>query len=342
MSITAKELAKLLKLSEAAVSLALNNKPGVSRETRKRVLEACQQYGYDFSNRSLYLSNNQNGTICLVIYKRTGAVVADTPFFSELTEGISQICRAHRYKLNISYIYGNNDLPEQILAINSSGCIGVIFLATELLISYVQYLSYFNVPVVMLDAYFDSQVFDSVLINNVQGAYHATNYLISQCRDQPGYLRSSFIISNFEERADGFYKAIRFNGMSASKSIVHRLTPSQEGAYADMRGFLQVGEEIATCYFADNDLIAAGAIKAFTEAGFSVPEDISVIGFDDIPLCEYISPSLTTIHVPKQYMGAEAAKRLFTIINEKYYFPTKIEINTKLVIRKSVKKQRLK
>ena len=92
-------------------------------------------------------------------------------------------------------------------------------------------------------------------INNVQGAYHATNFLISQCRCQPGYLHSSFPISNFEERANGFYNSIRYNGMSASKSIVHKLTPSQEGAYSDMKAIIESGEELATAYFADNDQI---------------------------------------------------------------------------------------
>ena len=105
MSITAKELAKILGISEAAVSLALNNKPGVSKQTRKRVLDACEQYGYDFSNRSLYLSNNQNGAICLVLYKRTGAVVSDTPFFSSLIEGVGNVCRRNHYKLNLSLIH---------------------------------------------------------------------------------------------------------------------------------------------------------------------------------------------------------------------------------------------
>ena len=192
-------------------------------------------------------------------------------------------------------------------------------------------------PFVLLDAFFDSQSYDSILINNVQGAYHATNFLISQCRCQPGYLHSSFPISNFEERANGFYNSIRYNGMSASKSIVHKLTPSQEGAYSDMKAIIESGEELATAYFADNDLIAVGAMRALISAGYRIPEDISIVGFDDLPLCEYVTPPLTTIHVPKQYMGEKAAERLLELINTKDHYPIKIEINTQLKERSSVR-----
>jgi LacI family transcriptional regulator len=177
---------------------------------------------------------------------------------------------------------------------------------------------------------------DSVLINNVQGSYQATNYLISKCKAQPGYLHSSYLINNFSERADGFYKAVRANGMPTSKSIVHLLSPSVEGAYADMLALLDQGEETARCYFADNDLIAAGAIRAFRERGYKVPEDMAVIGFDNMPVCTYIEPGLTSINVPKQYMGEMAVQRLVSIIGSKEYTPVKIEILTNLVKRRSV------
>ena len=143
-------------------------------------------------------------------------------------------------------------------------------------------------------------------------------------------------ISNFDYRADGFYKAIRENGMSASKSIVHHLTPSQEGAYEDMKNLLKSGEEPADCYFADNDLIAIGALQAFSEAGYSIPKDVAIIGFDDLPACMKISPRLSTIEVPKYFMGETAAKRVIQMIEDITALPLKIEISTKLIKRRSV------
>lgn len=120
-----------------------------------------------------------------------------------------------------------------------------------------------SVPMVLLDVYFDTIQNDCILINNVQGAFLATDYIIAMTKNQPGYLHSAYSISNFEERADGSTKRYGATAMSTSKSIMHRLSPSVEGAYADMLALLKSGEETVSCYFADNDLIAIGAIKGF-------------------------------------------------------------------------------
>lgn len=335
MAVTAKELAKMLHLSEAAVSLSLNNKPGVSTQTRKRVWEAAHRMGYDFSRRSAP-AMELKGTICLVIYKKSGAVVADTPFFSSLTEGVLVGCKKSDYELVIRHLYEDENLDDQMYLLESANFAGVILLATEMNLASMQPFAHLKSPIVILDSYFDTLPYDSVLINNNQGAFIATDYLIGKTKMQPGYLQSAYSISNFEERADGFYKAIRAHGMSTSKCIVHRLTPSQEGAYADMKTLIRSGEELARCYFADNDNIAVGAITAFKEAGYSVPEDIAVVGFDDLPLCEALSPPLTTVHVPKQYLGETAARRMAQVIETRSHTPVKIQVYTTLVKRKSV------
>lgn len=336
MSITAKELAKRLKLSEAAVSMALNNKSGVSTATRRRVLEAAEQAGYDFTKLKEAASESrpEHGAISFIIYRKHGAIVTDTPFFNQLTEGISLSCRQARYQLNISYFHGDGDSRQQLKEMPY--CNGIILLATEMHYEDFKLFDSLRIPIVVLDTYFEGLKYDCVLINNFQGAYQATSYLIQKTKKQPGYLRSSYQIGNFGERADGFYKALRTYGMSASKSSVLSLTPSMEGAYEDMIQLLRAGEEPSPCYFADNDLIAAGAIRAFREQGFRVPEDISIIGFDNMPLCNYIDPPLTTVNVPKQYMAQTAVERLIQRIHSREHFPVKIEIGTSIVPRKSV------
>ena len=165
----------------------------------------------------------------------------------------------------------------------------------------------------------------------------ATDYLIRRLKCQPGYLRSAYPINNFDERADGFYQAIRLHGFSTAKSIVHRLTPSIEGANADMAELLDRGEATAPCYFADNDMIALGAMKAFQARGIRIPEDVSMVGFDNIPLCNYCVPGLTTINVPKSYLGAMAVARLLRLMEADRFVPIKLEVQTNLVERASVR-----
>lgn len=335
MSITAKELAAKMGLSESAISLALNDKPGVSSATRRRVIEAAKQYGYDFSRKAVATAGKK-GTICLVIYKRSGAVVSDTPFFSTLTDGISMGCRRRRYDCVVRYLYDDDDIADQIYTLGSSRFAGIILLATEIDENSLKQFAQIEMPMVVLDAYFEKLDLNFILINNIQGAFMATEYLIKKRHAQPGYLRSDYWISNFDQRADGFYKAIRAGGMSTAKSQVVRLAPSQEGAFEDMKRFLESGEKPADCYFADNDLIAFGAMMALKEAGYRIPEDVAVVGFDDIPACEYMNPPLSTVVVPKLFMGETAAMRIAQLIEGVNTQPLKIEVSTKLVKRRSV------
>jgi len=334
MSITAKELAQKLGLSAAAVSMALNNKPGVSESTRDRVLKAAKEYGFDFHRQRLP-EDPKKGSIAFLMYRRHGAVVGDTLFFSSLTEGIVNGCRAAGYRMNMQYLHEEN-LRMELRNLLSTDTRGVILLGTEMRAEDFAPFAAFPLPLVVLDSYFEGIPRDCVLINNIQGAFIATNYLIARRKQQPGYLRSSYSIGNFEERADGFYKAIRRNGMSTSASIVHRLAPSVEGAYFDMKALLAQGEQLASCYFADNDLIAAGAMRALKEAGYRIPEDIGIVGFDNTAACEMLEPPLTTIHVPKQAMGQLAVERLTAIISRKPSANIKIEIETTLVKRRSL------
>ena len=217
--ITAKELAAMLGLSEAAVSMALNGRAGVSERTRERVLKAAEEYGYDFSRirEKQFERDHPEGNLLFLIYKKHGAVVADTPFFAELTQGIEAESRRSGYRLVVRYVYEEDSRTQFSLA-TKEGFGGAIILGTEMDEGDLPLLAALPFPFVLLDTYFEGAPYDSVLINNVQGAYLATSYLIAKYRTQAGYLSSSYPINNFSERADGFYKAIRRSGLSPSRS----------------------------------------------------------------------------------------------------------------------------
>ncbi len=333
MSISAKELAKKLNVSAAAVSMALNGKPGVSTETRKRIIEEAHNHAYDFTK--IKQSNCNVGTVNFVIYRKHGTVVNDSPFFKVLFDCVADYCKDIDCKLSICHIFENEDVLEQLNSSLSSDCIGIVLLGTEMQKEDFFPFSYVNYPIVLLDTYFNSIKMDCVLMNNLESTYLATNLLIKKYHTQPGYLHSSYSIYNFEERGDGYYKAIRGAGMSVSNSIIHYVAPSVEGAYADIKASIEKGSTLARCYFADNDLIAIGAMKAFKEAGYKIPEDIAIIGFDNLPICTYFEPSLSTINVPIKYMAQTAIDRLLYVCKSKKYNPVKIEVATNLISRAS-------
>lgn len=337
MAITGKELAKIMNLSEAAVSLALNNKPGVSTKTRKKVIDTAKEYGYDFTE--LNWANEKSptkGTVYLVIFRKHGTILSDTSFFSQLSEGVNYGCLMTGYYMNILNIYESDDIEAKMDELERQGCKGLILLGTEMQKEDLVQFQKTSMPLVLLDSYFSDIMIDCVHINNLRSAYLATNHLIKATSSHPGYLHSSYRIQNFYERKLGYNKAIQANGLSLSRSMVHRLSPTLEGAYGDMLAILENDEPLAECYFADNDLIAAGAMKAFKEKGIRVPEDIAVMGFDDIPLCTYVEPSLSSVHVPKRYMGEVAAKRLIDIINSEHHYPLKIEVEATVIARDSL------
>ena len=124
--------------------------------------------------------------------------------------------------------------------------------------------------------------------------------------------------------------------MSVSKSVVHELSPSIDGAFSDMLEIIDSGDELAECYFADNDLIAIGAIKALKLRGYKIPKDVAIIGFDNISEGRVIDPSLTTIDIPRKFMGQTAAAQLIKQLLNPVPHTVKIEVSTSVVKRFSV------
>ena len=117
---------------------------------------------------------------------------------------------------------------------------------------------------------------------------------------------------------------------------VLELSPSMAAAYLDMKGLLDKGVPLAEAYFADNDLIAAGAMRALSEAGVRIPADVSIIGFDDIPMCSFLSPTLSTMRVEKQNFGMLAVNQLLNRIQSPSGSLVKLAVSTRLVVRESV------
>lgn len=335
MTITAKELAAKLGLSPTAVSMALNNRPGVSTETRNRIIEEAERSGYDFSSHPL--CRTQSDMIYFIAYRAYDTVLNYNGIFYEMFDGMEQECKKKRYKIRMLHVNSTKeDIDRTVEDLRVLPVAGIILLGTTIPRNVcVQFLS-IGAPVVLIDNHINNIDCSSVVIDNQQGAYLATEYLINTRKSQPGYIRSTLPLNNFEERMIGFRNAIRDNGLSPSKSIIHQVSPSVEGAFTDMLEILENGDELADCYFADNDLIAIGVMKALNLRGIKIPEKVGIIGFDNIPICNVIQPALSSISISRKFMGQVAAKQLLFQIEESHFHPIKIEVSTKLAKRFSV------
>lgn len=336
MKFKAKDIAKKLSISPSAVSIVLNNKPGVSERTREKVLKTIEQMGYNISLLTKPAFNNKFN-IRFIIYKKHGYVVSDTPFFSALMEGIDREARKMGYNLLITYIDENkDDLTKIINIIKENPPDGIMLLATEMTEENLIPFKNLNIPLLLLDSYFENEDIDTVIINNINGVYQATCYLAQLNHVDIGYLHSSIWINNFDQRMFGFKKAIKDKGLRLRDNFIFHLESTIDGSYRDMLKILNKKADLPTAMFADNDIIACGAIKAMKEFGIKIPEDVSIIGFDDMPFCEMIDPPLSTVIVYKHRMGRIALKRLVERIEKNPPETIRIEVNTKIIERKSV------
>ncbi len=347
MNIRAKDIAQKLGISSSAVSLALNGKPGVSEKTRKLVL--AEAYGSN-NPKMQYLAESQitSNVRFVVFLDDSGTVANETSFHTSILQGIEIKAKEYGYNILVSFFHTSADWASQIEAM-SKDVSGIILLATDLKEEHIQLalknkITSLQIPLVLVDnANLDTNL-DCIYSNSFRGAKTAVTYLLEKGHTDVGYLRSSSRIGNFTDRENGFIRARKEFGLTDSaKDHMIDLPISSEKAYLSICSWLEEGNKPASAYFAENDIIAAASIKAFKQFGYRIPEDISIIGFDDIPLSSLMDPPLTTVGVMMDAMGGHAMRRLHFRITEGNFRlcderigAIHIMIQPHLVIRESV------
>ena len=179
---------------------------------------------------------------------------------------------------------------------------------------------------------------DAVSINNVQGTSKAVSYLCGMGHREIGYIRSKVRINSFDERYNAFKHKLRSLGGIFNTEYVVDVGYSEEDVKRDVKKYLEGRKHLPTAFFAENDLIGCSAIRAMQECGYRIPEDISVVGFDNRPISTLVEPQLTTINVPKDIFGPAAVDLLISRLDQGREQSLKVEIGTSLVKRGSVKK----
>lgn len=338
MGIKVKDIASKLNLSPSTVSLVLNNKPGISEATREKIMHAVREMsGEDF----IFPDKVEKKNILFVVYRKLGLTPASTPYFSqvfsEIIEGVESQVKARGYHLLISYM-DEKSLKEEVIKINTDKVEGLLILATEMEEEQFEAFADLSIPLVMLDNYMESKDFNSITINNEKGVYEAISYFVKMGHKRIGYFHVKNEIANFSERYYGYFRAMKKCGISVEEEqIVEVSGAGVEEVYSLLKRMLLNKKDMPTAFFADNDIVAMCAMRVFREGGLRIPEDISIIGFDNMTLSEFLEPPLTTIQIPKFTMGVIAAN---TIIDRYEYGigQLKIEVGTALVERKSVLK----
>lgn len=344
---TNREIAAQLNISPATLSLVINNKPGLSAATRERVLMEIEAKGFSYilkkneASAAAGTSFSEQNNICFVVYKRDGKILDTHSFFLLLIESIESYAQRFGYNTLFLSIDRRNPVEAQIQRLNAMDCKGAIIFATEMYDDDIAYFNALNRPYVLLDNDFPHLNVDSVAINNTLGTYQAVEHLVRMGHRNIGYLQSANPINSFAERERGFRNAMAEFGLNLDSANIYKLNYTEEGAYQDFREYLSMHPKMPTAFFSDDDTIVAGAIKALTEFGISVPQDISLIGFNGRPAYAKSSPALTSIFVPKYAFGAMAVDLLLkrieaSDISHDGNCSYKYRIGTELILRDSV------
>lgn len=329
MKINIKKLSELSGFSAATVSNALNGKRGVNQETAQKILSLAREYGYVVSSRIQ--------SIRLVIYRDSGEVCSDAPFFASLIESIENESRKNNYETKLVNLYRQEpDYREQVKELLSDTSSAMILVGTELDEKDAEPFLMAQVPLVLLDCSFENLPFQCVLMENENSVAEAVRHLIAQGHTKIGYLYGSVRTRNFICRANGYRRALLEHNLPIADSFQFEMPVSITGAYEAFGKLLDEGIELPTAFFADNDMIALGAMQALQKHKYRVPEDVSIIGFDDIDFSEVCAPGLTTIHVYKKELGQTAVRRLLELIREPSQARMRVQIYNKLIERGSV------
>ncbi len=329
MKVNIKKISEKTGFSPATVSNALNHKRGVNKDTAAEILKTAKEMGY--------VMENGITKIKLVIYRDRGLIVGDTPFFSLVVDGFEKACREAGYEMVLFYLDRRaEDYEKQVDNLLLDSSTAIVLYGSELSDEEAAVFRRAQTPFLMLDYWNHDMSFNGVFINNADAARMAGEYLVKKGHTQIGYLKGKYRIKAFASRAIGLQIALQKHGLELFPEYVVNLSITMEEAYQDMLEYLKKRPNLPTAFFADNDNLALGAMQALKETGFRIPEDVSIIGFDDLPFCEISVPSLTSLRVPKQEMGRLAVREIVEMIQGRGDTKTKIQICTEFMERDSV------
>jgi LacI family transcriptional regulator len=307
--VTMEDIARQSGVSLATVSLALRDKPGINEETRQRVIEAARTLGY--RRRPI----NDGATTALqqvgvIIRARAGDLPQTNQFYAPVLSGIDADCR--RQQINLLYatmpVDEDNhpqELPRMLLEDDLDGLLLVGAFVDATIARLMQRRA---TPTVLVDAYSAENGYDSVVSDNFRGAYQAVAYLIRQGHRRIGVVGSQLnAYPSIAERRRGYLQALLDHDISDPYFADSHLT--REEAAAAAAGLLRRAPSV-TALFCCNDETAVGAMQAAQALGRRLPDDLSVVGFDDIDLAAHVVPALTTMQVDKVSMGRLAVQLL--------------------------------
>jgi len=329
---TIREVAESAGVSYATVSHVINNTRLVSPETRERVLVAMDALNYRPNALARSLRQGKTNTIGLVLPDSAN------PFFAEISRSIED----EAFKKGYSVFLCNTELDTQrelfyVNVLSNKQVDGIIFVAAGDQADSLDFLLRQKMPVVMIDRDLPNVEVDAVLTDHQLGGFLATHHLIELGHKRIACIAGPSTITPSAERMTGYERALEQAGLSYDEHLIIRGDYHAQSGMEITHSILKLNPR-PTAIFALNDLMALGALRAAAEAGYSVPTDLAVVGYDDLELAQFTNPPLTTIAQPKKEIGFQAVNLLVDRMSRKSLPPSRVVLAPELIIRRSTRK----
>ncbi len=330
---TINDVAKLAGVSTTTVSHFINGTRYVSDDLRERVENAIAELGYRPNSLARGLRRGESKTIGLIVPDNSN------PFFAEILRSIENIGYANGY--SVILCNSDSDIDKEIAYTDllfAKQVDGIVFITTNNSCDHLQQLSNAGIPIIVIDRDIPLIGTDVLLVDNFQGGYAATQYLIGLGHRNIACITGPSRLTPSAERVNGYKKALADAGIPENPEWMIAGDFQFQGGESGIEQLLALTER-PTAVFACNDMMALGVMRGLRKAKLSVPRDISLIGFDDISLTSVVSPALTSVAQPIQEISRLAFELLIDRIQKKNTEceEKRIVLPTQLVIRESCK-----
>jgi DNA-binding LacI/PurR family transcriptional regulator len=326
--ISIKDIARAARVSHPTVSRALRYSPLVNQETAERIRQIASRMGYWPNAVARGLVTKKTGTIGVVV-----TTIAD-PFIGEVVSGVEEIANDHGYSVFLAN--SNADPAREIKVVQSfqeRRVDGILVAASRVGALYVPLLSQLKVPIVLINNQHPDEFVHSVVIDNVPASVKAVQHLIQLGHQRIAYMGDQFGFHSDTERFAGYRQALALADYPFLPELVVHGDGKPEGGEQAMEKLLALPVR-PTAVFCYNDMSAIGALRRIRVHGLRVPDNISLVGFDDLFIASYTDPPLTTVRQPKQPMGRMAMEIMLKLLSEGHH-ETIIRMQGELVVRES-------
>lgn len=338
MTLKMSDIARMANVSRSAVSLALNGKPGVSKETRKKIFKIIDKKGYKPLRKRKKGGTRRVANINLIIVVDKKGIVSRSyrslPFFDHLVSSLAKNVNGFGGHVQIDTLRIDNLTNDLHELLNTMTVTNAIILGTDLSAKNAELINQQIEHVVFLDTYYDNVNADFVTMNNFQGTYAAANYIINKGYKDIGYAALDKVAPNFLARKRGFRQALIEHKLHVTLEHFYFIEPNQLIPTVPLDNFST--DNLPEVIFCENDYTALRLMKELINQGFKIPDDIAIMGFDDIYEGILVTPELTTVHVSIEQIVNQAIMQLQEQVSTSDWEPQKCLISTRIVKRESL------